>query len=114
MAKEKKTYKIDKMMGVDLTSHPAKVSKNRAAYMKNLVMEGGVNHKRRGFYQRCDIRDQYDDSLPINGIHSYTHPDGREELLIHAGEDLYKNGETKIPKSAYVFNNPSSWVEKIP
>lgn len=107
MAKEKKTYKIDKMMGVDLTSHPARVSKNRAAYMKNLIMEGGVNHKRRGFYQRYDIRDQYDDPLPINGIHSYTHPDGTEEILIHAGEDIYKNGETKIPKSAYVFNNPS-------
>ena len=107
MAREKKTFKIDKMMGVDLTSHPAKVSKNRAAYMKNLIMEGGVNHKRHGIHQIYELRDQYDTPLRINGIHSYTAPDGEEELLIHAGEDFYKNGTEKIPRSAYVFDNPS-------
>ena len=32
-------FKIDSLRGVDLTSHPANVQKNRATYMKNMVNE---------------------------------------------------------------------------
>lgn len=87
------SYKIDSILGVDMTSNPANVAKNRATYMRNMINIGGINHKRKGMHQIYEYLDSKDTPLKINGIHPCT-INGSEELLIHAGCDFYKeNGE---------------------
>jgi hypothetical protein len=87
------SYKIDSILGVDMTSNPANVAKNRATYIKNMINIGGINHKRKGMHQIYEYLDSKDAPLKINGIHPCT-VNGSEELLIHAGCDFYKeNGE---------------------
>jgi hypothetical protein len=84
------------MLGVDLTSNPANVEKNRATYIKNMINLGGVNHKRRGLHQIYEYLDSTDIPVKINGLHPCT-VNGKSELLIHAGCDFYKENGEKIP-----------------
>ena len=99
-------FKIDSLRGVDLTSHPANVQKNRATYMKNMVNYGGINHKRRGFHQIYELLSTNDTPLKINGLHICT-LNGKEELIIHAGTDFYKENGDKIPKDVSVSDTKS-------
>ena len=56
-------------------------------YMKNMVLENGINKKRRGW--RVLGAFSGEDYLPrkINGIHRC---EGEGGLIVHAGEELYK------------------------
>lgn len=94
--KTKKAYEIKGVRGVDLSSSPVNVSKNRASYLKNMISEGGTNHKRHGFSAVSQFLDVEDKPMRINGMHIYNGPDG-EKLIIHAGTEFYNEDGTKIP-----------------
>lgn len=94
--KTKKAYEIKGVRGVDLSSSPVNVSKNRASYLKNMISEGGTNHKRHGFSAISQFLDVEDKPIRINGIHVYYRSDG-ERLIIHAGTEFYNEDGTKIP-----------------
>ena len=108
--RNKKTFKIDTVLGVDLTSHPSKVSKNRASYMKNTLHVGGVNRKRKGFHQVLKLLDSSDVPLRINGIHPYTDKSGCQRLLIHAGNCLFNEKGEKIFTSLEITDTPSRFL----
>lgn len=93
---KRSTYKIDSILGVDMTSNPSNVAKNRATYMRNMINIGGINHKRKGMHQIYEYLDSKDAPLKINGIHPCS-INGSDELLIHAGCDFYKENGEKIP-----------------
>lgn len=103
---KRSTYKIDSMLGVDLTSNPANVAKNRATYIKNMINLGGVNHKRRGLHQIYEYLDSTDIPVKINGLHPCT-VNGKNELLIHAGCDFYKENGEKIPSLVKITDTKS-------
>ncbi|MBQ9744730.1 MAG: hypothetical protein IJW19_06355 [Clostridia bacterium] len=89
------------MMGVDLSSSPVNVSKNRASYMKNMISEGGTNHKRHGFTAVAQYLDINDMPLRINGMHIYG-----DKLIIHAGNAFYIDGE-RIPSDRNIRDSKS-------
>ncbi|MBQ8392799.1 MAG: hypothetical protein IJX51_03395 [Clostridia bacterium] len=101
---------IDDIRGVDLTSHPACVPKNRASYMKNFIIKDGINRKRQGFYQLYRFLDGEDKPQTINGIHIYYNKNGEEELLIHAGSGFYRENGEPIPSEVGISDAPSSFL----
>lgn len=100
------SYKIDSILGVDLTSNPANVAKNRATYIKNMINQGGINHKRRGLLQIHELLDSNDYPLKINGLHPCAIKE-KEELLIHAGCGFYKENGEKIPSLVEISDTKS-------
>ncbi|MBQ4585108.1 MAG: hypothetical protein IJA82_02740 [Clostridia bacterium] len=92
-AKKQKIYTLDTIKGVDTTSLPLKVKKNRASYMLNMINEGGVNRKRNGWKEICRLEDENDKPLRINGIYEYreyTDEGETTSLVVHAGKSFYK------------------------
>lgn len=92
-AKNQKIYTLDTIKGVDTTSLPLKVKKNRASYMLNMINEGGVNQKRNGWKEICRFEDENDKPLRINGIYEYkeyTNTGEITSLVVHAGVKFFK------------------------
>lgn len=81
--KERQTVTLTDFRGVDLTTSPLRVAKNRATYMRNLINDHGINHKRPGWSEmlRRDGR--------INGVFPYQNGD-HDVLLVHAGTAFYR------------------------
>lgn len=82
--KERQTVTLTDFRGVDLTTSPLRVAKNRATYMRNLINDHGINHKRPGWSEMLRI-----DGAKINGIFPYQNGD-HDVLLIHAGTAFYR------------------------
>lgn len=104
--KTKRSFEISDMRGVDLTASPINVSKNRASYMKNMISEGGTNHKRHGFSSVVQYLDIDDKPMRINGMHVYYGTDG-EKLIIHAGDSFFYEDGTKILCSRAILDKRS-------
>lgn len=81
--KERQTVTLTDFRGVDLTTSPLRVAKNRATYMRNLINDHGINHKRPGWSEmlRLDGR--------INGVFPYQNGE-HDVLLVHAGTAFYR------------------------
>ncbi len=105
--RERLTLNLDMSGGVDMTSHPQRVGRSRASYMKNIIYDGGVNRKRKGVHQIFSFLDENDRPLRINGIHSYLF-DGNETVIIHAGKRFYRENGEMIPSSAEITDTLSS------
>lgn len=87
----KKTYQINTNRGVDLTSSPLNVSHSRASYMRNMINEGGINKKRHGWNEIAYFENPDGNTLPVNGIWEYKHPDtGDKSLIVYAGTSFFK------------------------
>lgn len=87
---EKRSYTINTLRGVDLSSSPINVSSTRASYMRNMISKGGVNHKRNGW---CEITSFGNSTgeLPINGIFDYIDPTTKTKyLIVHADTSFFK------------------------
>lgn len=87
---EKRSYTINTLRGVDLSSSPINVSSTRASYMRNMISKGGVNHKRNGW---CEITSFGNSTgeLPINGIFDYIDPTTKtKHLIVHADTSFFK------------------------
>ena len=92
----KKTFNLDTIKGVDVSSSPLNVKKNRASYMRNMINEGGVNKKRNGHTTIALFTDDEGNGIPINGIFDYK--DTSSEIsssykVIHAGTQFFKCDE---------------------
>lgn len=74
---------IDGFLGVDASTSPDAVKKNRATEIDNLININGVNHKRGGFVERIKF------SGKINGMWKYSEG-GNEVYIVHAGTKLYR------------------------
>lgn len=77
--KNRKAYELTDFRGVDFSSPVSKVASARATTMRNMICEGGINHKRPGWERLLQI------SGRINGIFPYA-----DYLIVHGGEKLYK------------------------
>lgn len=87
---EKRSYTINTMRGVDLSSSPINVAASRASYMRNMISRGGVNHKRNGWSEITSFGN-LNAELPINGIFDYLDPITKGKyLIVHAGRAFYK------------------------
>ena len=64
-----------------------KTSDLNGAYIKNMVLENGINKKRHGWQVLGVFTGTDYEPLPVNGIH---HRDGDDSLIVHAGGRLYK------------------------
>ena len=84
--RERKVFEINNLLGVDFSSSPLDVQRNRAVDMKNIINKNGVNMKRNGWRQVLG----FGDDIMINGIFQYRAKDNREWLVVHAGADFYK------------------------
>ncbi|MBR2474166.1 MAG: hypothetical protein IKB51_03960 [Clostridia bacterium] len=89
---------IENFGGVDLSSSPLLVNSARASYMRNLINDNGVNHKRPGWRQELKINKTCTCKDPctcnqINGIYEYKNGT-YEVLIVYAGTTFYevKNG----------------------
>ena len=127
-AKNQKIYTLDTIKGVDTTSLPLKVKKNRASYMLNMINEGGVNKKRNGWKEFCRFYDENDKSLRVNGIYEYkryTEDGDSTRLIVHAGTsffscnkdfsacakiDVYGDAVIKDQRSQGFFKNKKLWI----
>lgn len=81
--KERRTVTLTDFRGVDLTTSPLRVSPSRATFMRNLINDHGINHKRPGWSEmlRLDGR--------INGVFPYQNGE-HDVLLVHAGNAFYR------------------------
>ncbi|MBR7101462.1 MAG: hypothetical protein IKC74_04165 [Clostridia bacterium] len=105
--KKRQVIRLNNLMGVDVTSHPAEVQKNRASYMLNMISDGGLNRKRHGFHQIYEFLDQSDRKERINGIHKLVSGDGKESVIIHAGANFYSEDGKKIYSDVEITDTPS-------
>ena len=87
--KEKRSFRISDFRGVDFSTSPLHVQANRAIDMTNWSCENGTNKKRPGWAQVTETL-----TGRINGIFPYRDADGKTELLVHAGEGLWRVYET--------------------
>lgn len=100
--KERKRLVLSNFKGVDYSSSPFGVSPHRASNMRNLINEGGVNHKRRGWRQVKRFIHRYvsgsdeqqndviaEELCGVNGVFEYRHGD-HSVVLVHAGKRIYK------------------------
>lgn len=78
-----KTYNINDIKGVDITSSPINVVPYRASHMVNMINDGGTNVKRHG-WQNVATFELDGNKLPINGIYEY-----ENKYVVHAGEQFY-------------------------
>lgn len=78
-----KTYNINDIKGVDITSSPINVAPYRASHMVNMINDGGTNVKRHG-WQGIATFELDGNKLPINGIYEY-----ENQYVVHAGEKFY-------------------------
>lgn len=80
---EKRLYTIEPKKGLDLSSEATEIAPERASHMVNMLKEGGLNRKRRGWRV---IKAFTDHSVPlkINGIFEYRGGEG-SHLVVHAG-----------------------------
>lgn len=81
--KKRYTLNLTDFRGVDLSSSPLKVATTRATYMRNLICENGVNHKRPGWREVLGLDGR------INGIFPFKEA-GADVLLVHAGSRFYR------------------------
>lgn len=58
-----------------------------SVYVKNMVLENGINKKRHGWRVLSSFFGESYEPYPINGIH---HRLGEDGLIVHAGNYLYK------------------------
>ena len=82
--KERRTFTVDDMKGVDLYSSPLNVQANRASYLKNFVRKNGILEKRNGWLEIINLGVDR-----INGIYPYKNGD-ETELLIYCGKRFYR------------------------
>ena len=80
--KERKTLVLSDFKGVDFSSSPLNVQKNRASFARNFINENGVNKKRNGWKQLTDL------SKRINGVFKYTNGN-YEKIIVYAGTRFY-------------------------
>lgn len=75
---------LDNFRGVDFSSSPLNVNSNRAASMRNFILEDGRTKKRNGWKEVFKIS-----STPINGIFEYKNAtsSGLYHVLIISSED---------------------------
>lgn len=102
---QKRVYNFEKIRGVDVSSSPLTVSKNRASRMINMINEDGVNVKRHGWRDVARFSSALGGER-INGIFAY-----KDKFVVHAGQALYLcdnefNIKEKIPgKGNYELKN---------
>lgn len=81
--KERRRLTLSGFRGVDLTSNPLEVASYRATYMRNMISDGGVNHKRPGWRELVRVDGK------INGIFEYVDGSYRETIF-QAGVRFYR------------------------
>lgn len=80
--KERKVYTFDNFKGVDFSTSPYLVHRNRAISSENLIYENGTVRKRTGWESLCKLPNE------INGIYSFE-IDNEDITLVYAGTDFY-------------------------
>ena len=80
--KEKKLYTFENFRGVDFSTSPYKVSKNRATSAQNLIYENGTVRKRNGWKGLCKLDGK------INGVFQFE-IEGENIILAYAGCKFY-------------------------
>lgn len=96
--KERKTLVLSDFKGVDFSSSPLNVQKNRASFARNFINENGVNKKRNGWKLVWNFGEQ------INGIFKYSR-ENYKRIILYAGTSFYEIDEEKnstiiLPKDA--------------
>lgn len=81
--KERRTVTLTDFRGVDLTTSPLRVAPSRATFMRNLINDHGINHKRPGWREMLRLEGR------INGVFPYQNGD-HDVLLVHAGTGIYR------------------------
>ncbi len=99
--------RLNGFKGVDLTSHPAEVDKSRASYMLNMISDGGINRKRRGYRQISELYTLSGKRAKINGIHKYVSKSGSERAIIHAGNLFFNESGGIISSLPPISDTPS-------
>ncbi len=79
--KDRNIFKISNLRGVDFSSDPTLVAPYRASKMKNLIIDGGLLKKRKGWKTICKFGSQ------INGIWNF---DYNKELIIQVETNFYR------------------------
>ena len=82
---QKARYKLQlgSFRGVDLSTSPLRVDPSRASFMKNMICENGVNHKRPGWREEVKLEGK------VNGIFPFKE-DAQDVMLVHAGVRIYR------------------------
>ncbi|MBQ7308359.1 MAG: hypothetical protein IJW82_07530 [Clostridia bacterium] len=86
--KDRNTYVFDNFRGVDFSTSPYYVAKNRASYAENLLYENGTLRKRKGFKSLCKITNSDGKALRINGLFNFK-INNEEIILCYAGTYFY-------------------------
>lgn len=81
--KERKLYTFENFRGVDFSTSPYKVSKNRATSAQNLIYENGTVRKRTGWKGLCKLNGR------VNGIFSFE-IEGENIILAYVGNKFYR------------------------
>ncbi len=88
--KEQRQLVLSDFRGVDMSSSPMNVAKNRASSMKNLINEFGVNKKRNGWKEILDFyKEGENEDAKINGIIPFVKED-KTYLLIYSDTQFYR------------------------
>lgn len=80
--KERKTYTFGDFRGVDCSTSPYLVSKNRAISAENLIYKNGTVRKRTGWKSLCKLPGE------VNGLFSFEIEDNYI-ILVYAGTEFY-------------------------
>ena len=81
--KDRKLYTFEDFRGVDFSTSPYKVSKNRATSAQNLIYENGTVRKRTGWRGLCKLKGR------VNGIFSFE-IEGENIILAYVGNKFYR------------------------
>lgn len=100
--KNRKAYELTDFRGVDFSSPVSKVSPTRATTMRNMICEGGINHKRPGWERLFQISNGQ-----IYGIFPY-----KDHMLVHCGDRIFK--VTYSNTKGYVAESKMVISEEVP
>lgn len=97
--KERHSLTLGNFKGVDFSSSPLNVRRDRASNMRNFINENGVNKKRNGWNELLVIKDKDGKAQRINGFFEYVNGEHREKI-VHAGKNFYRLTEINGKYSA--------------
>lgn len=93
--RDRKTFTIGELKGIDAWNNPLSVSSDRAVNMKNIINRNGLNHKRHGWAQEGDSFSEAIDGYYRGFFHS------KKWEIIYAGNKFYVRVDGTISGNAY-------------
>ena len=107
--RDKQTFDITELKGIDAWNDALTVSPNRAVSMRNLENRNGVNHKRHGWEQAEDIYPGAIDGYYVCGFN------GKKYEIVYAGCKFYVKIDGALSATTYtndkLISNPGKFYE---